>query len=45
MEIEPADVTDVRGDVHVGRIAGEPHAGQAVLHDVDVTFTWKPPAN
>ena len=28
-------MTDVRGDVHVRRIAGEPHAGQAVLHDVE----------
>jgi hypothetical protein len=35
MEIEPADVTDVPGDLHVRRIAGEPRAGQAVLHDVE----------
>ena len=35
MEIEPADVADMRRDVHVRRIAGKPHAGEAVLHDVE----------
>src|SRR5215469_5443816 len=35
MEIEPADMTDARGDMNIRRIAGEPHAGEAVLHDVE----------
>ena len=35
MEIEKADMADARRDVDVGRIAGEPHAGEAILHDVE----------
>jgi hypothetical protein len=35
MEVEEADMADARRDVDVGRIAGEPHAGEAILHDVE----------
>src|SRR6266702_8510151 len=35
MKIEPADVADARRDMDVRWIAGEPHAGEAVLHDVE----------
>ena len=35
MEIEPADVAEPRADQDVRRIAGEPRARDAVLHDVE----------
>ena len=35
MEIEPADAAKPRADQHIGRIAGEPRARDAVLHDVE----------
>src|SRR6516225_12210397 len=35
MKIEPTDMTDTRRNMHVRRIAGEPHAGKAILHDVE----------
>ncbi len=35
MEIEPANVAQPRADQHVGRIAGQPRAGDAVLHHVE----------
>ena len=35
MEFEPADRAEPRADQHVGRIAGEPRAGDAVLHHVE----------
>src|SRR5580704_13186838 len=35
MKIEPADMPDPRRDMHVGRIAGEPHPRQPILHDVE----------
>jgi hypothetical protein len=35
VEIEPADMTDARGNMNVRRIAGEPHPGETVLHDVE----------
>ena len=35
MEIEPADRAEPRADQHVGRIAGQPRAGDAVLHHVE----------
>ena len=35
MKIEPTDMADAGGDMHVRRIAGEPHSGEPVLHDVE----------
>ena len=35
VKIEPADLTDPGRDQQVGRIAGEPRPGDAVLHDVE----------
>ena len=35
VKIKPADMSDARRNVHVGWVAGEPHAGEAVLHDVE----------
>ena len=35
MEIEKADMADARRDVDVRRVPGEPHAGEAILHDVE----------
>ena len=35
MEVEKADMADARRDVDVRRVAGEPHAGEAILHDVE----------
>jgi len=35
VEIEPADLADAGRDQEVRRIAGEPRAGDAVLHDVE----------
>jgi hypothetical protein len=35
MEFEPTDVADARRDMNIGRIAGKPHASEAVLHDVE----------
>ena len=35
VEIEPADLTDPRRNQQVGRVAGEPGTGDAVLHDVE----------
>ena len=35
VKIEPADLADAGRDQQVGRIAGQPRAGDAVLHDVE----------
>ena len=35
VKIEPADLPDAGRDQQVGRIAGQPRAGDAVLHDVE----------
>ena len=35
MVVEQADLGEARGDQHVGRLAGQPAARDAHLHDVD----------
>ena len=35
MEVDQADAAEPRIDAHVGRIAGEPRARDAILHDVE----------
>ena len=35
VEIKPADLADARRDQQIRRIAGQPRAGDAVLHDVE----------
>ena len=35
MKVEPADVADARRDVHVGWVTGKPHAGEAILHNIE----------
>src|SRR4051794_26920184 len=35
VEIEPTDLTDARRDQQIRWIAGEPRAGDAILHDVE----------
>lgn len=35
VKIQPADMSDPRRNVHVRRVAGQSHAGEPVLHDVE----------